>query len=931
MSSQDSDIDKLSGIGLEVEQLTQQIGHGGVNPSTIQVNHSQDEQDEWHKDEEAYDETITWIEAIDLTQDDDEPGVNIQPSKALTTAADLHCEHYKKGLRNPCLCKRFEKLQQFEEGLRKLCVGQVFPLVEPFLVGRYLIDFIEVTRIYKHRKNPKLVIVRGMPYTRTRNMEGRLAAYKNEVCRIVEVETNDSRPVAEQSVIEVPLDMVSSVPRELHKTNKPFPECRFDDSAYHTSDARENMAPLTCRWEQSLSYPDRRFRRHQRPIDGTLLKHLTEDDVPKSRHRASDPSRLARWRGEETRRGGSHIPGLDKHASINGVQAQENGEYVRLDGQRYSVADMFSGAGGFTTGAKKAGFHVEVAVDSWDHANATYRANHPEVSLHEMDIMEFCNDLTLPRHTVDVLHLSPPCQAWSPAHTSKGRNDEANIKALFACAHIVAALRPRLVTLEQTFGLAQERHLVFFNALVRSLTKHGYCLTWKVVHLMDFGLPQSRKRLVLIGSAPGQPIPFPWPSATHSDKRAHAGLARTGAAQGPLVSAIRACRGLVEGIGLHDVAGAKVMDNPPWDGNKPMMRTITTSGGQAYHWSGQRGLTLAEFMCLQGFPIDYEFRGYRIIRQIGNAFPPTVVERIMAHVRRWLEKTDRIKAQPCEIISSDSEDTEENEDHKFCCSDAGGFHQQARRSSMRPKRDRSRSSSEESVILLEWHSVIPIIDDDVDGKTCQKQQQCGENAKPLLQMPFRLSRFLEQRKSSLRRQPSPGHDMEPISLIKPFEWNVEDAVSNGESNEASMRTAINRSMEDQILDKSEGSERDNGEGSSAGAFDSDRRGRRHPIQSFRSQFMTDNQASRKSSISRANDSGFGEMVDGDSNDTGVSLDQIVFDLYNPIRNMGISVEQEKEEGSYEGKGKGKAIAKRTFQDDSDGDNHQGKKPRHDLK
>lgn len=682
-----------SAIGIEVESLVNRVLRRGDSPlepiqledddDSNSVSNNNEERNQWEEDEEAYDKAIARIEAIDLTQDADDPEIKKKLCRAGVTVADLRCAHYKKGLRNPCLCRNFTQLEEYryednsEDNVGQQVVlkeGQVVALSEDVRVGRYPIDFIEITQIHQHRIKNAFVLLRGTPYTRTRNMDGRLAPYKSEVCRVIEVETDDHRPVVEQSAVEVSLDMIEPSPRVLHKTNKPFPECRFDPAVFHTEEEREHLAPLTCRWEQRMLYPDRRYRRHQRPVDGESLRHLMEHDVPRQRHRASDAKRLVAWRGVPTRRGGSYVSGFDdKRMDLECLhERDDSGRYFRIQGQKYNAADMFSGAGGFTTGAKRAGFRVERAVDHWPRANATYRLNHPEVSLIEDDIMRYCNDLTLePHNPVDVVHLSPPCQTWSPAHTCSGRNDEANVQALYACVHIVRAHRPRIITFEQTFGLVQERHLPFFNALLQSLAGLGYSFTWKVFRLVEFGLPQTRKRLIMIGAAPGERLPDPWPAPTHSEDPAADAAASAsavgagGSEQRPrtkkFVSAIRACAGLVPGEGLHDVENAKCLDSPPWDGHRPMNRTVTTSGGQAYHWGGQRGLTLAEFHRLQGFPPEYVFVKPCVKKQIGNAFPPVVVERIMGHVRRCLEDADHIASDEMwDLVPIDDDSRDED-------------------------------------------------------------------------------------------------------------------------------------------------------------------------------------------------------------------------------------------------------------------------------
>lgn len=116
------------------------------------------------------------------------------------------------------------------------------------------------------------------------------------------------------------------------------------------------------------------------------------------------------------------------------------------------------------------------AVDSWDTACSTYSRNFPQVGILNWDIADFVTRPTCP--VVDLLHISPPCQFWSPAHTREGQNDDSNIAALFACFNLVKKLRPRIVTVEQTFGLMHDRHSLFFNSLIHNFTCSGYSVRW---------------------------------------------------------------------------------------------------------------------------------------------------------------------------------------------------------------------------------------------------------------------------------------------------------------------------------------------------------------------------------------------------------------------------------------------------------------------
>lgn len=100
----------------------------------------------------------------------------------------------------------------------------------------------------------------------------------------------------------------------------------------------------------------------------------------------------------------------------------------------------------------------------------------------------------------DVLHLSPPCQVWSPVHTVPGREDEQNFSSLFACWQLLEQAKPRIVTLEQTFGLLHPKFSQAFNSLIHTFTSQGYSINWQLVDLQDYGVPQRRRRLIIVGA-----------------------------------------------------------------------------------------------------------------------------------------------------------------------------------------------------------------------------------------------------------------------------------------------------------------------------------------------------------------------------------------------------------------------------------------------
>lgn len=315
------------------------------------------------------------------------------------------------------------------------------------------------------------------------------------------------------------------------------------------------------------------------------------------------------------------------------------GNNVRQAGQKYSYGDIFSGAGGASRGATLAGLDIQYALDCWPVANKTYQKNFPRVKVFQMFSDKFIRNMgsqPSAQFYVDILHISPPCQYWSPAHTNPGKDDERNMASLFSVLGLIKIVRPRMVTIEQTFGLHTPHFRKFFNALVNIFSSLGYSVRWSIVGLANWGLPQSRSRLVMIASGPGELLPG-FPSFTH-DKEGRNGLKKWKTIND-------AIRQIPANAKNHDISAAAFTPEryqPPYD-PETLAKTITTSGGQNYYPSGRRAFTPREFACLQTFPPNHEFLGPYVKKQIGNAVPPIALGKpLFSHLRRHLEKFDRI-------------------------------------------------------------------------------------------------------------------------------------------------------------------------------------------------------------------------------------------------------------------------------------------------
>ncbi|KAJ6444100.1 cytosine methyltransferase [Purpureocillium lavendulum] len=511
-------------------------------------------------------------------------------------------------------------------------------------LGLYPVDFLQVTVAVGHYNGD--VILRGIPFSRTRNLLGKLPKKLDEICKLLHIERSRSSP---QSPNESPVlfdvhhyNIVRK--RNLIFTNAAYPEYCSSRIAQSSTRGdprrsrrrREYSAVLVCRWAMKVYFV--RQGRQSKPEE-EVLERLLPEDAPDIRYRVSDETLCNRWRGCRIK-GGSwdeKQPYSGSSAVVNLEDESSGALHTHCAGRgsrRYTLFDAFSGAGGVSRGAQTAGFKVLYAVDSAPEVWDTYQRNFPETVLYGMPVDEFIQSTQKEPIRVDVLHLSPPCQYFSPAHTHDSVHDDDNIFALFGCNQLINKTRPRLITVEQTFGITHNRHRIYLRSLIGDFTQFGYSVRWKIVRLCTWGSAQDRKRLVVIAAAPGERLP-PFPQPTHSETGGE-GLV-------PFTTIRQAIRGLRNTDSLHDIHSVKHYDPPrPQVPNGRLAGTITTGSADLYHPNGERDLTLREYACIQGFPRHHHFLGNKtsIRRQIGNAFPPNTVVVLYQHLQKWLLRED---------------------------------------------------------------------------------------------------------------------------------------------------------------------------------------------------------------------------------------------------------------------------------------------------
>ncbi|OJD35236.1 c-5 cytosine methyltransferase [Diplodia corticola] len=486
-------------------------------------------------------------------------------------------------------------------------------------------DFIRVMKIVENTQSGRISL-RGLLFRRNRYLQPMLPRKLNEVYLFYTIDENDPRPYFVQGTEEIQLEDVLQK-RRLIVTQHAYPALSFRDHTHFHSDhsnaeairdSIEGHDVLVCRHMFAYIYGEgERHRARRRPHQG-LLRHISSEEAD-----AGD--------GILTGKSAVHINLED--SDDDDVTFEHNMRHGPNRLGKLTFGDAFQGGGGASCAAKLAGLKVVWGFDHDAPAVTTALHNFRRARIVHCEAADFPPRGFDPK--CDILHLSPPCQAFSPANTSpNARRDEANTDALFTVGPIIRAAKPRIATLEETFGLlTRERHTQWFGILLNMIYDAGYSIRWSIMNTLEYGVPQPRKRLALVAAAPGIPLPD-FPKPTHGE---------LGSGLPGFVSVREAIGNIPRTTANHDPMSARQIFREPWDPSFPFNRTIMTSNSDVYHWSGRRRFTNRELAGIQGFPHSHNFFGShsQIEKQIGNAVPPSWFKLILEECVKVLRKVDR--------------------------------------------------------------------------------------------------------------------------------------------------------------------------------------------------------------------------------------------------------------------------------------------------
>ena len=308
---------------------------------------------------------------------------------------------------------------------------------------------------------------------------------------------------------------------------------------------------------------------------------------------------------------------------------------------------LFSGGGGLDLGFEVAGFEPLVCIDHDAVACETLRANRPSWNVVCEDIRDFD---AKPYAGADVVVGGPPCQGFSTA----GKGDPTDPRNFLwqEYMRVVEEVQPRAIVLENVSALTHRRNGDHLTGILRTLGEHGYDFACGVLNAADYGVPQARRRLIVIGVKDGK-ASLPEPTTAGAQPTVWEALGDL-AERGPDPSFSHVPNHHAAHVAERwDRLGPGEVDpnyrRARLDATKPSL-TIRAGGGygpNGDHLAGfhppihptlPRQLTVREAARIQSFPDDWVLCGPKTIqgRQIGNAVPVKLGEAIGRHLVKLL-------------------------------------------------------------------------------------------------------------------------------------------------------------------------------------------------------------------------------------------------------------------------------------------------------
>jgi len=343
---------------------------------------------------------------------------------------------------------------------------------------------------------------------------------------------------------------------------------------------------------------------------------------------------------------------------------------------KIAVVDLFCGIGGLSQGFVNEGFNVVGGYDNDPKCKYAFEKNNNSIFfLQDISLLKGKEVNRLFGKKIKVLVGCAPCQTFSSYSFKIKTKDETKANMLFSFARLIEETKPTIVSMENVSQLANTEKNPIFKYFCERLNELGYNYNFEVVYCPDYGIPQTRKRLVLLASKLGD---IKLIEKTHTPNNyvtvrdAIYNLPAVKAGEYDINDPLHRARAL-SSINLrriqHTTEGGSWKNWPDelllacykkksgntygsvygrmkWDAPSPTMTTHCTGigNGRFGHPEQDRAITLREAARLQSFPENFEFfeshENYNssiICKQIGNAVPPKLGQVIAQSIKEHLK------------------------------------------------------------------------------------------------------------------------------------------------------------------------------------------------------------------------------------------------------------------------------------------------------
>lgn len=343
--------------------------------------------------------------------------------------------------------------------------------------------------------------------------------------------------------------------------------------------------------------------------------------------------------------------------------------------------DLFSGAGGMSTGAIAAGVDVKVAIEIDKYAAVTYQANHPNTKLLNDDIRKINTNgyYKASKKDVKILFGGPPCQGFSSSNQRTRNKSNENNWLFQEYLRITKLERPDWVIVENVRGIVETENGFFFEKINEELLKLGYFTNYAILNAADYGVPQIRNRVFIVGSLHGIKYEFPLPTRQKhltveeaisdlpelKSGAAHQELDYQKAAQNKYQIVIRhkSKKSVNNFVTANTVLVLKRFMHIPQGGNwkdipaalmknykdftrchtgiyhrlktdKPSVVIGNYRKNMLIHPAENRGLSVREAARIQSFPDSFHFYGSIGFQQqqVGNSVPPLLAKAVFTEI-----------------------------------------------------------------------------------------------------------------------------------------------------------------------------------------------------------------------------------------------------------------------------------------------------------